>query len=792
MGATYQQVEQLFFTEKSETPQWQIEIGQYLLQYPEYTKKLEHKIDSYYLEDDSYKNGYARLGYIYLGLKQYEQAIKYFEYDIDHGRIKWWLSIRYAEVLFHLKKQKEAELWIEGIYKKYTETKNGYAALATICRSENSNEQACLWYEKDYQLNKLTAICKLQYAEVLAAIGNIEKALSLLDDAYKEGNHLKDGYSIVGWLYYFQQGDNKNALKLLEKDYKSNRMSASWKRNLTQLYSLNKQLDSALSVVSEAYHESDDIKDGYSIVGWNYYFQQGDNENALKLLEKDYKSNRISTSWKRNLAQLYSLNKQLDNALSVVSEAYQESDDLKDGYAIVALNFYHYRNDQQKIYYYFTLDYKQNRLSDNLKLKYIDILADNHEHEVAHQLLWESDQKQLELSMDINDAIVQNEKTTDFFIEGVKFYEKIISSRALTRRENETYARFVATAYCYDNVAKNNNVYPVEQCITKHFYAYYDLNYAPATFDLYGFLFRAEDYAIRNHYDYYTLVIPHGSDQNFRDGYTKRYNLNSLDTIEWRFSNIVLPSYKLFPHCKSAQVIAKRDEYIQQWDSFFKTEDIFPPKYNPYSLGIYWGAGYDYHGCQNNTEASLRPTAHGLTHVQNWLSMYNPDNKKTIVITLRECQYEDARNSALSEWVKFADSLDKEIYCPIFVRDTEAAFIMENDNLLKEQLIFHEACWNIELRAALYHKAYLNMSSNNGPNLLFILNRQTSYLHFKVLENRSPAASKTFLQSQGLEEGMQFSFASKYQRAIWKDDTFYNLNEEFHKICSTIERDKKI
>ena len=32
------------------------------------------------------------------------------------------------------------------------------------------------------------------------------------------------------------------------------------------------------------------------------------------------------------------------------------------------------------------------------------------------------------------------------------------------------------------------------------------------------------------------------------------------------------------------------------------------------------------------------------------------------------------RNSDLSEWLAFAEGIDPDIYCPIFVRDTERCF----------------------------------------------------------------------------------------------------------------------
>ena len=48
--------------------------------------------------------------------------------------------------------------------------------------------------------------------------------------------------------------------------------------------------------------------------------------------------------------------------------------------------------------------------------------------------------------------------------------------------------------------------------------------------------------------------------------------------------------------------------------------------------------------------------------------------RKGVTITLRESTYNENRNSDLSEWLASRRKHNPDIYCPIFVRDTERCF----------------------------------------------------------------------------------------------------------------------
>ncbi len=85
-----------------------------------------------------------------------------------------------------------------------------------------------------------------------------------------------------------------------------------------------------MDLIAEAYSEADNLKDGYSFVGW-LFNQNGKQKDACKYLEKDYREKRQSTTWKLNYVQI--LAEQEDHhkkALELLAEAYTDDINLKD------------------------------------------------------------------------------------------------------------------------------------------------------------------------------------------------------------------------------------------------------------------------------------------------------------------------------------------------------------------------------------------------------------------------------------------------------------------------------
>jgi hypothetical protein len=90
------------------------------------------------------------------------------------------------------------------------------------------------------------------------------------------------------------------------------------------------------------------------------------------------------------------------------------------------------------------------------------------------------------------------------------------------------------------------------------------------------------------------------------------------------------------------------------------------------------------------------------------------DKRRIVTITLRTYSFISARNSDIASWVEFARELDQSKYKVIFVPDASPHGVLTFGEI-NEFEVFDAACWNIDLRAALYSRAWMNMGVVGGP-----------------------------------------------------------------------------
>jgi len=170
----------------------------------------------------------------------------------------------------------------------------------------------------------------------------------------------------------------------------------------------------------------------------------------------------------------------------------------------------------------------------------------------------------------------------------------------------------------------------------------------------------------------------------------------------------------------------------------------------------------------------LRPPEWALDYVRRYLQGERP-----VVITLRESRSQQARNSRLNEWIKFAETIQKD-FPVLIVRDTHTA----NWPLGKWRT---RASTDSSIRAALYHLSFCNLAVSNGPNT-FCQYGRAPYLLFKQLIDdvalRYQASEWSWWRMQRLRKGEQWPWSSPLQRLTWKDDSHENIAEEFATFCA--------
>jgi len=313
----------------------------------------------------------------------------------------------------------------------------------------------------------------------------------------------------------------------------------------------------------------------------------------------------------------------------------------------------------------------------------------------------------------------------------------------------------------------------------KTLYAFFDFEVCPVTFDFVNFLCMANAERERQNCDWFRVVVLPGSVEGFR----MRNSQYSAEHKRYRVRNIVQAGCALHPNCCGFQICISRADALHVERA--AEGRVFPVHYQvERPFGFYnWGAtnemfesGYHLPTLQSNRNT--------LGLVSRWLEK-NCGGRDAVVITLRECDYEKPRNSNLAEWRKFADKLDKDRFCPVFVRD-QATAMDPLPPLLQGMVTCKEAPWNLEFRMALYELAYASLIVNNGPWLIGLFNPSVNSLSIKILTETLKLTSKKYLEDLGFVVGQNLPFMAENQVLVWKDDSFDNIQAAFDGLNKTL------
>ncbi len=317
----------------------------------------------------------------------------------------------------------------------------------------------------------------------------------------------------------------------------------------------------------------------------------------------------------------------------------------------------------------------------------------------------------------------------------------------------------------------------------KVMYAFYDLQLSPVTFDVATFLVLAGSHCLEKGCNELVVVFVPGSNEGFRPDPPHMDLRYSADGKRWRLRHVLEASSWLLPHCRGTMVCRKRAEAKALYASAGRAH-VFPETYHPmYPVAEYLIGNLVHRHRKGFAFPSLAPTPHALKRVETWLGAH-AGGRRAVTLTLRETAYVRERNSNLAAWVKFAQWLDADRFVPVFLRDEET--VMEQVPAeLGEFLAFNEGIWNVDLRAALYEKAYMNLLVSNGPAVLSFYNHNARTLVFKPETPAWYSTSREFYRGNQWEPGTDLpSIDSRRHRWIWKEDEFDVLVEAFRAACA--------
>lgn len=287
---------------------------------------------------------------------------------------------------------------------------------------------------------------------------------------------------------------------------------------------------------------------------------------------------------------------------------------------------------------------------------------------------------------------------------------------------------------------------------------YYDLKFAPVTFDFAVFLVVSN--AVRQEIGAESMSVEIICNQ-FRN-WSEREKSSSTDIKRWRVSNILSKLPFLIPETKSLKVNEKSLDSI--------TFPSFPGGYPPPN-----GVSKEYrmpYLAKNlkyfyNKPFNLRPfkASEGAKSFIN-----NLFDQNTITISLRTSTFQLTRNSNLPEWYKVYLRLKETKYRPIVIPDFEDFM---GDKLFRkfDWEIFEPAIFDLDLRMALYERSFDNLAINNGSTSLLNFSN-CSYKEFKFVTSGIPTTeADNHKLNFDISYGENLKFCNpQNQLIIWDDD----------------------
>ncbi len=313
-------------------------------------------------------------------------------------------------------------------------------------------------------------------------------------------------------------------------------------------------------------------------------------------------------------------------------------------------------------------------------------------------------------------------------------------------------------------------------------YLFYDLEVAPITFDFAWTLAAAEVRRRDLHLDSLRVVIVPGPISGGRQEPLDYDKIFDADARSWRLWNIVIEICRLLPTRCSVMICKSRAEAEELF--FADACHVEPLGYTPNSP-IVNDAVRDYLKRDHRNLTIFSASVEAQRYAWKWMSRHCP-GRKLVVVTLRQSQYMQDRNSNLSAWKSFVAGLDEKIYHVALIPDTDAA--SEWTEQWPNTTLALEACFNLQIRQAFYQCGYVSMGVNSGPLILQLFNRDTAFAMFVKVRESVPQASLEYLLSRGFEFGGTPTFCGPRQRWVWDEDTLENLQQSFFALVNVVER----
>lgn len=330
----------------------------------------------------------------------------------------------------------------------------------------------------------------------------------------------------------------------------------------------------------------------------------------------------------------------------------------------------------------------------------------------------------------------------------------------------------------------------------------FDLTYMPYSFDIYtvlGIMEYERKYLQLESICFVVLPI-HNNGRYLKnipvDSIFSKNEDKTATNLKWREARMVMDSLHLLPTIQEFHFFHSREEGIQFIRGFkhcypkvFSTLSADEPLHITYAyehisfhLILRWLRDPDATYITN-----LQPSDIAVNYVQKWCVERFQD-KKIVVLNLREADYYRQRNSDVTKWINLVNQLDMNLYGIVVIRDFD-----KNHQPLPEVFAsavqFVEPLFNQDMRVALYQKAFVVLGDAGGTSVPMLYLPHVSCIYFcpelQTSSNSTVMANSfaQFLYKRNL------LYTSPIQIFVYeKESAFVDISKIFHRLVQTNEQ----
>jgi len=327
----------------------------------------------------------------------------------------------------------------------------------------------------------------------------------------------------------------------------------------------------------------------------------------------------------------------------------------------------------------------------------------------------------------------------------------------------------------------------------KTLYAIVDLAIHPCTFDFMHTAVNADMARRANNLEELHFVFLLGPNESFRQQTPKDMALSQAEKL-WRVRQILTPIAWMMPACKGVSTYLNRIEAAKEI-AMLPPAIMFP---NTYHINQPIGAFmlqqvveiYNQVKDKGITPVVMQAQEGALHYVDRWIEANDIEPSKLVTLTVRQSRVEPARNSNIQSFTRFAKKLKQQGYYPVMLHDTDVASVAPPEYYKDDQAVpYLPGPVNLELRAALYQRAFASLSHNGAAAALNFFMPDTRYACFvpvdalpEVIKDEGMDGQKRLL---GVGPGEQYEFSNPHQKYVWEKCTATNLEKAFSELMSS-------